>query len=343
MNHRCSVLAGSLVGILLLTAITLYGGTAGKIAGTVRSSATGEPLAGATVSVVGKSIFTVTDIDGEFYLINLPVATYDISVTLIGYRHETRSVVKVLLDLTTPLEVELAPITIAIDTFVTVVAERPLIQKDVTSSMETITKEELAILPNARDIGEILLQMAGTVKDSDGRLHVRGGRSGEVTYYFDGMPVQDQFVGRLGTRITPDALEEVNLASGGFTAEYGEALSGVVNVLTQEGTNTYSGKLKLADGMTRRYDVYRGDYDNLQRTQNNYAVFNLAGPLPFLHSDKASFFNSVEYIHDGGYLPHNRLTDWTVTSKLSLQPLQQLKLTFSSSYFNQETQQYRAS
>ncbi len=340
MNHKSSVLAGVLTVTLLFTAVTLYGGTAGKIAGTVRSAATGEPLPGATVSVLGKSIVTVTDIDGEFYLINLPVANYDIGVELIGYRPEKRASVKVLLDLTTPLEVTLEPTTMAIDTFVTVVAERPLIQKDVTASVETITKEELATLPNARNVGDVLLQMAGTVADSDGRLHVRGGRNGEVTYYFDGMPVQDQFAGSLGTRITPDALEEVNLASGGFTAEYGEALSGVVNVLTQEGTDTYSGKLKLTDGMTRTYDVYNGEYRNLKRTHNNYGVFNLAGPIPAVKSDKASFFNSVEYIHDGGYFPHNSLTDWTITSKLSMQPIQRLKLTVSSSYFQQQMQRF---
>jgi outer membrane receptor protein involved in Fe transport len=341
LNHRCSVLAGVLAVFLLLSAVTLYGSTAGKIAGTVRSAATGEPLAGATVGVVGKSIFTVTDSDGEFYLINLPVATYDLSVQLIGYRPEKRTNVLVLLDLTTPLDIRLAQTTVAIDTFVTVVAERPLIQKDLTGTVETITREELATLPNVRNIGNMLLQMSGTTVSSDGLLHVRGGRGSEVTYYFDGMPIQDQFASRLGTRVSPDALEEISLASGGFTAEYGEALSGVVNLLTQEGGNDYGGKLKIADGFERHYDVNQGDFGNLRRTQDNYAVFNLAGPLPMLQGNKASFFNSVEYAHNGGYLPHNRSVNWTVTSKLSLQPVQQLKLTFSSSYYKQETQQYQ--
>jgi outer membrane receptor protein involved in Fe transport len=341
LNHRNSVLAGALAVCLLLTAVTLYGGTAGKIAGTVRSATTGEPLAGATVGVIGKSIFAITDIDGEFYLINLPVATYDLSVQLIGYRPEKRANVTVLLDLTTPVDVGLAPATLAIDTFVTVVAERPLIQKDVTGSVETITRAELASLPNARNVGNMLLQMAGTVRGSDGLLHVRGGRASEVTYNVDGMPVQDQFVSRLGTRVSPDALEEISLASGGFTAEYGEALSGVVNMLTQEGTNGYSGKLKIRDGFQRRYDVYNGEFDNLQRIQDNSVVFNLGGPIPMLKSNNGNFFNSVEYVHNGGYLPHNRSVNWTVTSKLALQPLRQFKLTFSSSYFKQETQQFQ--
>jgi outer membrane receptor protein involved in Fe transport len=340
LNHRKLVFAGAFLAILLALAHPLFGGTVGKIAGTVRSASTGEPLGGATVAVIGKSIFTVTDIDGEFYLINLPVSNYELSVELIGYLPEKRTNIKVLLDLTTPLVIDLVPTTVAIDTFVTVVAERPLIQKDVTASVTTITREELASLPNARNIGNALLQMAGTVKDSDGLLHVRGGRSSEVTFYFDGMPVQDQFAGRLGTRVSPDALEEISLASGGFTAEYGEALSGVVNVLTQEGTNGYSGKLKITDGFDKPYNVNTGDYDGLRRTQSHYSVFNLSGPLPTLSSDRATFFNSVEYIRDGGYLPHTRSTVWTLTSKLSLQPLNNFKLTFSSSYYKQNSQLY---
>lgn len=332
-------LAAVVLGILTATS-TIHGGTAGKIAGTVRSAENGEPLPGATVSVVGKSIVTVTDLDGEFYLINLPVADYDVAVELIGYQSEIRSNVKVLLDLTTPLEVKLVSVPLPLDTFVTVVAERPLIQKDITASIVTITKEELAVMPNSRSLNEILLHMSGMVDDANGNLHVRGGRNGELAYYFDGMPVQDQFGNRLGTRITPEALEEINLASGGFSAEYGEALSGVVNVLTQEGSDSYSGMLKLADGMTRPYDVHRGDFGKMGRTNDNYAVFNLSGPLPLLKSDRASFFNSVEYSHDGGYLPHSLTKDWTVTSKLSLQPARNLKLTLFSSIFDESKQRY---
>jgi outer membrane receptor protein involved in Fe transport len=326
---------------VLVTSVTLSGGTAGKISGTVRSAENGEPLPGATVSVVGKSIVTVADLEGEFYLINLPVATYSINVNLIGYRAEVRSNVKVLLDLTTPLDVMLVSVPVPLDTFVTVVAERPLIQKDLTASIQTITKEELANLPNSRNLSDILLSMSGTVADAKGNLHVRGGRRGEVTYYFDGMPVQDQFGGYLGTRINPEALEEVDLASGGFSAEYGEALSGVVNVMTQEGSDAYSGKLKFADGATRTYDVHSGDFGGIRRTGNTYGVFNLSGPIPLVKSDRASFFNSVEYAHDGGYLPHSESKSWTITSKIALQPTQHLKLTLFSNIYDQNRERYQ--
>jgi outer membrane receptor protein involved in Fe transport len=319
---------------------TLFGGTTGKISGRVISAETGEPLAGATVKVVGKSITAVTDLDGEFYVLNLPVASYQLAVQLIGYQTEIHENLQVLLDLTTPVEIQLKPVAIALDSAVTVVAERPLIQKDVTASVRTLTKQELETQPNARNIAQVLLRMNGTVSDNDGNLHVRGGRRGEVTYYFDGMPVEDQFSGAVGTRISPDALETVSLTTGGYSAAYGEALSGVVNALTQEGGSQYHGKVKLADGASKRYNVSTGDFGNMTRTEDYYGVFNLSGPIPLVPTDKASFFNSAEFNHNDGYLPHNRDKNMTITSKLSARPWQYLKMTFYSNIYKAEQQSY---
>ncbi len=330
------------LGVILLAngAASLEAKTTGKISGTVTSAESGEPLPGATVSIVGQPIVTVTDLDGEFYLLNLPVATYDLAVELIGHKTEIRSGLKVLLDLTTPVEIVLQPETVKLDSVVTVYAERPLIQKDMTASVRSISREELELQPNSRNIGQVILRMNGTVADRDGGLHVRGGRFGEVTYYFDGMPVQDQFSGGLGTRINPDALETVSLTSGGYSSEYGEALSGVVNALTQEGSSTYAGKLKLADGLSKPYNVRTGEFDKTRRTDNYYGVFNLSGPIPLLQNDRANFFNSIEYWNNGGYLPHNQAESWTLTTKVTLRPLQNLKVTVYSNIYEREQERY---
>lgn len=331
------VLIGTL---LLLTASGLQAGTGGKISGVVKSAETGEPLPGATVTIVGRDIGTSTDLDGEFYLINLPVGDYDILVSLIGYQKEIRSEVKVLLDLTTPIEFELTSVPVEIDEVVTVMAERPLIQKDLTASKETVTKEELSVMPHSRNIGDILLHMSGTVEDAAGQLHVRGGRDGQITYYVDGMPVHDQFHNILGTRINPEALEEINLTSSGFSAEYGEALSGVVNALTQEGSREFGGLLKLSDGMTRPYSVQDGEFGSARRTDNYYGVMNLSGPIPVFPTGRSNFFSSFEYRHDGGYFPHNRLESFSTTSKVSATPLKNLKLTVSGNFYQAERQRY---
>lgn len=329
-----------LIGIMLFMGTGLYAGTGGKIAGVVKSAETGEPLAGATVSILNTTLATMTDLDGEFYLINLPVGDYNVKVDLIGYQAEIRSEVKVLLDLTTPIEFDLTSVPVELDQVVTVRAERPLIQKDVTSSIETMTREELEQLPNARSIDAVLLTMNGTVQDPDGGLHVRGGRDGQVTYYLDGMPVHDQFHNILGTRIAPEALEEINLSTGGFSAEYGEALSGVVNALTQEGSSEFGGKLKLADGMIKKYNVQNGEYGDLSRNDDYYGVLNLSGPIPLLREKRASFFTSLEYRHDGSYLPHNQLKSWSAISKVAVSPLQNFKITLTGNYYDAQRQRY---
>ncbi len=340
MSKILRLISAVSIALIASGAPTLEAKTTGKISGTVISAESGEPLPGATVSIIGRSIVTVTDQDGEFYILNLPVNTYDLAVELIGHKTEIRSGLKVLLDLTTPVEIALEPVTVKLDSVVTVYAERPLIQKDLTASVRSISREELELQPNSRSIAQVILRMNGTVSDRDGGLHVRGGRFGEVTYYFDGMPVQDQFSGALGTRINPDALEAVSLTSGGYSAEYGEALSGVVNALTQEGTSQYAGKLKLADGLTKPYNVQTGDFESTKRTNNYYGVFNLSGPVPGTKEDRASFFNSIEYWKNGGYLPHNESKSWTLTSKLSLKPLHNLKVTFYSNIYNRNQQRY---
>ncbi|KPJ62968.1 hypothetical protein AMJ44_14925 [candidate division WOR-1 bacterium DG_54_3] len=200
-----------------------WAGTSGKLAGVIRDQESGTPLPGASVMIKGTSIGTSTDEDGEYFLINVPVGTYTVEVFLIGYQSVKKTKVTVLLDLTTPLDFELKSSPIELEKAIIVVAERPIIQKDLTSSTNLVIREQLDNLPNAVGIQPVISSMAGTVEDENRLLHVRGGRAGTVSYFLDDVSVQDPFVGQAGTRISPDALEELSLTTGGFTAEYGEA------------------------------------------------------------------------------------------------------------------------
>jgi outer membrane receptor for ferrienterochelin and colicin len=325
--------------ILWSTAPT-WAGTAGKIAGVVKDQETGTPLPGASVMIKGTSIGTSTDEDGEYFLINVPVGTYKVEVSLIGYTAVAQTDVTVLLDLTTPLDFELKSSPIELGKVVTVVAQRPIIQKDLTSSTDMVIREQIDNLPNAVSIQPVILNMAGTVEDETGLLHVRGGRAGTVSYFLDDASIQDPFVGQAGTRISPDALEELNMTTGGFTAEYGEALSGVVSAITREGGSNFSGKIKAYDGLTHSYSVDGGKYGKLERNDNNSVIFNLDGPLTFTQSDRATFFFSGEWARDNGYLPHNRREYHSETGKISLKPNNNLKLVLSGNYYQRDLLRY---
>jgi hypothetical protein len=335
---RITILTVSLF-VLILTQI-LWAGTAGKIAGVIKDQENGVPLPGATVMIKGTSIGTSTDEDGEYFLLNVPVGTYTIEASLIGYAMVTQTEVTVLLDLTTPLDFQMKSTPLELKKGVTVVATRPLIQKDLTSSTNMWIREQLNYLPNVVEIQPLISNMAGTVIDENNLLHVRGGREATLSYFLDDISVLDPLVGQAGTRIPPEAIEELNLTTGGFTPEYGEALSGVVSAITREGGSVFSGKIKAYDGLTYPYNVKTGEYEKLKRNNNHSLVINLGGPLTFKQNDKATFFYSGEKIWDDGYLPHNRRDLTSGTGKISLRPAQSLKLVLSGNYYIRDLLRY---
>ncbi len=328
------------LAVILWSPTTVWAGTSGKIAGAIKDQESGAALPGATVMIKGTGIGTSTDEDGEYFLINVPVGTYTVEVSLIGYQLVKKTKVTVLLDLTTPLDFELKSSPIELEKAITVVAQRPIIQKDLTSSTDMVIREQLDNLPNAVGIQPVILNMAGTVQDDVGLLHVRGGRAGTVSYFLDDVSVQDPFVGQAGTRISPDALEELSLTTGGFTAEYGEALSGVVSAITKEGGPQFAGKIKAYDGSTRLYDTGTAGYGKLERNDNQSVIVNLSGPLTFSPSDRASFFFSGEWGRNAGYLPHNRREYHSETGKINLKPTNNLKVVLSGNYYQRDILRY---
>lgn len=327
--------------VFICAAPVLHAGTSGKIAGAVYSTETGEELPGTTIRIAGLNYAVPCDADGEFYFINVPVGTYTLEASLIGYQAVSKTNVKVLVDLTTPVDFYLIPTELSTDSAVVVTAERELVQHDVSYSGNWLTRDEIIRQPNATSVDNLIANMAGAVVDGEGKLHLRGGRDGTVTYYLDEIPVQDPFTGTAGTRISPEALEELSVVSGGYLAEYGEALSGIVNALTREGGDTYSGKLKLADGLAREYDVNTGDFKRLKRNGHNTGVLNLGGPIPiFNEAFGGRFFTSTEYRDIDGYLPHNRLINFSQTSKLTFTPTTKLKLNLYGNYFRGRRERY---
>ncbi len=326
--------------ILLLWCAPVMASTTGKIAGIVTNSETGDPLQGATIRVEGTRIATEADSDGEFYIINLPVGVYTVSVSMMGYGTMILKDVRVLMDLTTPLEFILNSNPVNMGKSVTVVATRPLILRDKTSSGSIVTRDEIAYLANARNITTVMSNMSGTVVDADSSLHVRGGRKGSVNYFFDGFSIQDPFTGDMGMRIVPDVLEELSLTSGGLAPEYGEALSGVVNAITREGGENFRGRVKVYEGATDKYDVTRGVYSGLTRTNNRQVMMDLSGPVTRIGDRMMNFFTAVEYLKNGGYLPHSESNLFSGVGKLVMFPASNFKLTLNGSYYKRDRQRY---
>ncbi len=300
------------LGVLLLVAgwwATSQAGTTGKIAGTVQDAVSKEPLVGINVLVEGTKLGAATDIDGQYTIINIPPGKYDLSASSLGYQKVRVNGVQVSVDQTTQIKFELTETTV-VGEEVVIIAKRPLLQKDLTSSSSKVTAEQIKVFP-VEDVATLVNLQAGVVEG-----HFRGGRAGDVLYMIDGLPVTDAFSGGAGVSAETNSIQELEVISGTFNAEYGQAMSGVVNQVTKDGGDQFDGDLSF----------YIGDYlsSNSGRYQNIGSVrpqdiYNLEGSLggPVLGLDGTSFFVSGRVYYNDGYLYGKRMFLPTDSSNFS--------------------------
>ena len=126
-------------------------------------------------------------------------------------------------------------------------AERSMVVKDLTSSSSKLTSEELMNLP-IENLQDALQIQAGVTTDLGGGIHIRGGRSSEIQYYVDGIAIANPFYNGLAVPVENNAIEELEVISGTFNAEYGQAMSGIVNIVTKEGSTEFLGNLSVQVG-----------------------------------------------------------------------------------------------
>ncbi|GAB4182467.1 MAG: hypothetical protein Kow00108_19360 [Calditrichia bacterium] len=313
-----------LVGFFLLMFSFLYA-QEGKIAGIVTDAKTGEPLVGVNVIAKGTFFGAATDIDGYFDIVGMKPGTYEIVFTYIGYQTVTFKDVLVKSGLTTRLDVKMQTAALEGDEIV-VVAERPIIQKDLTSSRTITTNEEIEALP-VNDVVEIINLTPGFV---DG--HARGGRGGEVAYVIEGMVAQDPMTGGYDTDLPDFALQEVSVEVGGVSAEYGNAQSGIVSMTLAEGTPQYSGKVRFTTG---DYGLFNKDWNDNHLDKK--LEFTVGGPELLSHlftgqKDKLRLMISGNISTDNGRVEHAFSRGVDLAGKLTYQINASHKLTLSGTY-----------
>ncbi len=224
--------------LVLFVALSVTAGTTGKIAGRVTDTS-GSPLIGATVMVVGTSYGAMTDANGEYFIINLQPGMYSIMATMVGMSDKTADGVAVVVDQTSPMNFSLDPATVG-STTITVTDSRGMIMMDATETFHVVGRDEIKTMP-VSGIADVVNRQAGVA--NRGGLHFRGGRSGEVTYIVDGVAQVDPTSRSFTSSIPMNGVAETSIITGGFGAEYGNAQSGVVNIVTREGGRDYTGSL----------------------------------------------------------------------------------------------------
>jgi len=257
---------------LIFISTSLIAGTTGKITGRVIDKQTGDPLPFVNIVVAGTGLGAVSDEDGYYVILNVPPGTYDLEARMIGYHTATVEKVDVFIDQTMVINFELTPAVIKLKGKVVRVYARKVVEKDVTSAKSVMTGRSIQRMPVTNPEQAMQTNTGFTVDPRRGEIHVRGGRGDEVMYMVDGMEVRDPLVGGgLALHVGNSALQQMEILTGGFSAEYGNAQSAVVNIVTREGN----------EKRQEMYLYYLNDH-LLESTSFNtdQLSFSLDGPNP---------------------------------------------------------------
>ena len=251
MTQKLTVLV-----FLFLLPIAMFAQT-GKIKGKVTEMGTEEPLIGANVILIGTSLGAATDINGEYTITNVEAGVHTLKASFIGFQSKSISNLRVNAGLTLEVNFELAGAGFTVQE-ISVVAERPLVNKYATNANRIATSEDIDALP-VRGLNEILAITPG-VTYQDETVFVKGGRQDEVGFYLEGASITDPVVGGRSVTIVQDAVEEIQVQSGGYTAEYGGANSGIIYTQMKTGTSNWKATVEYItdnvafSGKDSRYD-----------------------------------------------------------------------------------------
>lgn len=257
-----------LIAIIMLLSVSLFSATTGKLAGRVTDDK--GAVAYANVILKGTTIGGMTDDRGRFMIINIPPGTYTVVCQLMGYAAYEISGVRINVDETRTVNIKLVKQTIQMEA-VKVKAQEEMITKDRAGSSKSLSADQISDIA-VTDIEGVIAMQAG-VTQKGGELFVRGGRANEVNFTVDGMSVSDPVDGGSALTVDMDAVADMKVITGGLTAEYGNAQSGMVNIVSKDGSAIYEGKIEgISDHVIP--GAFQANYDELK--------FALGGPIiPF--------------------------------------------------------------
>ena len=198
------------------------------------TDSSGIPLDGVTIKLVSTYLGAVSDYEGLYKITNITPESYTIQVSAEGFRTVEYTNIKLSPDEDKEFNIILKSSSFTVDQEIEVVGERPLMDIEQTSSSHILSADDIS-KTIATDVSDVITQQAGVVKQDD-EIHIRGGRNYENSFLIDGVSVQDPLSGTgYGLQLSANSLEEVEVITGGYNAEFGQATSGVVNVRTKEG------------------------------------------------------------------------------------------------------------
>jgi hypothetical protein len=290
------------IPLLLLVTLTAGAQTTGQIEGVVNDDQ-GAPLPGVTVEATSPALqgtkVAASDTGGSFRLVFLPPGSYTVRCSLSGFSPVGQAGIVVPLGRTATLQVRMQP---AFHEEVTVTSATPLLDVRAAEVGGNVTRDAFLALPFDRNFIAVAQSTPGTTTDRSGTV-VYGSTGLENGYVIDGVRTTDVMYGFSGKVLNFEFIQEVQVKTGGYAAEYGRSTGGVVNVITRSGGNEFSGDVfgyyfsdALQSSPKAEVETYRREYGGaytVDAFREADLGFDLGG---YLLKDKLWFFAAYDRV-----------------------------------------------
>lgn len=314
---------------LILFMITILTGSifaqsgTGKLAGKILDADTNEPLPGANVMLMNTSQGAATDMNGNYFILNILPGTYDVQISFVGYGSKIIKDVRIVAGITYELNQKLSA-GLSMDEIV--VTDKKFFEEKSTNTVKVIDSKQIQKLP-VKGVSNLASLQAGVVvsegnggADGNATINVRGGRGGEVLYIVDGVPQNDAYTGGNNSQVSNAAIDQLSFQIGGYEAKYGQAQSGIINVTTKSGSPTYN---VFGDVLTSSftddygYNLYTATVDGPIIPGNKNHTFFLSGERGwFLDADPHAVNLVIPSVGiNTSVLPNNSANVWRFTAK----------------------------
>ena len=259
--------------VFLLCSAALFAQTGvGKMSGKVIDADTKEPLIGANIILLNTNLGAATDIDGNYFILNITPGTYEVKISYVGYAPKSFQEVRVVANITYELNVELSTDFTLPDI---VVVDKKFFESKSTNTVKVIDSDQISRLP-VRGVQNLASLQSGVVvqegsggQEGNATINVRGGRGSEVLYIVDGVPQNNLYNRQTVAQVSNVAIDQISFQVGGYEAKYGQAQSGIVNVTTKSGQPFYN----------VYFDLMSSDVLNTDPSGSNLYSGSLSGPI----------------------------------------------------------------
>lgn len=258
---------------MLISAPPVSADTTGILTGIVNDR-DGEPIVGATVMVEGTPFGTVANSNGEYIIVGLEPGIYRISARMVGRTTSLVEGITIVADQISRIDFVLLE-GVAGTTTIRVEESRSHVLQDVPTTIYMLDLSELLAKTTGRVV-DMIASQPGVVFHG-GEMHVRGGRAGEIDYLLDGVSMRSPMDNRFDVDLPLSAISNATMMTGGLGVEYGNVMSGIVNLIGDEGSDRLHGSVIFRGGDMTTGSIDRGQNVFIEQTDIDQCRGNVTG------------------------------------------------------------------